>query len=214
MTDATPNSTPGRRGHTRTTRDHGLRLLLRRLRDENPRASKSEVEVLYMAEYRQDDDLIEAAGIRVFGNDYESLMAQEDAEPQPQSAPVRQRQAVERVQQPVRPIRRVSAADLAAIGQRVRNIILLELPTANGKKLGDCTAPELRALGGWHFTLADRIGDDTTIARESVARTRRGAFAMRQASWRHSAAATHRRTRRAPMTSRGRVLVRGHVARR
>ena len=42
----TPDPTPGTRGHTRTTWDHGLRALLRRLRFDNPRASKAELQEL------------------------------------------------------------------------------------------------------------------------------------------------------------------------
>jgi hypothetical protein len=146
-----------------------LRALLRRLRFDNPRASKAELQDLYMAEYRQDDDFIEEAGIRVFGNDYNSLLEQQETEPQPQqhSAPARQPQPI-RQPQPVRPRRQVSDADLAAVGQRLRSIVLLDLVEANGKKLGDCTGGELRALGGWRIKIADRIGDDSAITRKHI----------------------------------------------
>jgi hypothetical protein len=169
MTDiGSTTSTHGTRGHTRTTWDHGLRWLFRRLREENPRASKAELQVLYMAEYREDDDLIEAAGIRVFGNDWISWYGQQDEDvepqpqPQPQSAPARQQQDV-RQQQPVRPRRRVTDADLAAVGQRLRSIILLDLVQPNGKPLRKCTGRECRGFSGWHARIADRVGDDGIV---------------------------------------------------
>ena len=177
-TDATTFQTAGTRGHTRTTWDHGLRALFRRLRLENPRATKRELQELYMSEYREDDDLKEEAGARAFGHDYASWLTQRDVDPQPQqhSAPARQPRPVRhQPQQPQharQPRQRLASADVASeaasLVERARTVILLDLVEANGKRLGDCTAGELRALGGWRIKIADRIGDDSAIVRERI----------------------------------------------
>jgi hypothetical protein len=150
----TTTDTPGVRGQTRSSwrgEDH-LRGLLMQLYRENPDADRAELEELYLAEAKgpgfhalpRNEAFIDDALRRSFAADYA------------------------RVHQPARPQRRVSAADLAAADQRLRTVVLLDLVEANGKRLGDCTAGELRALGGWRIKIADRIGDDSAIVRERI----------------------------------------------
>jgi hypothetical protein len=169
MTDiGSTTPTPGTRGHTRTTWDHGLRGLFRRLREENPRASKAALQALFMTEYLRDDDLMEAAGIRVFGNDWSSWHGQqdEDAEPQsqPRSVPARQQQDVrQRQSAPVVPRPRRDPAVAAALVASIRTTILLDLLMPNGKRLRDCTGTECSQAGGWLVQVGTRIGSDGIV---------------------------------------------------
>jgi hypothetical protein len=139
MTDM--NINPGVRGHTRSTwRDEThLRGLLLQLITQHPKASREELEEMYLAHAEGVPALVDEALHRAFDND------------------------MARIQQPARRPQGPSANELDAAEGRLRTIILLDLVQPNGKKLRDCTGKECREAGGWLIKVADRIGDHGVV---------------------------------------------------
>ena len=50
------------------------------------------------------------------------------------------------------------SANATAIINRLKKIVLMEMPTPFGKSLGDCNEVELRQMGGWVVAVADGVG--------------------------------------------------------
>jgi hypothetical protein len=137
------NTNPGIQGQTRSTwRDEThLRGLLLRLITENPEATRNELEETYIARavypWPVEDvpPLVKEALRRVFDNDIKHI-----------NRPAQPRQA-----------RKPSDIELGAAGNRLKELVLLDLVQPNGKKLRECTVAEGRGFGGWYIEAADRI---------------------------------------------------------
>jgi hypothetical protein len=135
MTDIHPNI--GTLGQTRSTwrDDNHLRGLLLRLVIENPQANREELEALYLDKAESNSTLVEEALRRSFDNDYWQL------------------------QRPAKRRRPLIEAEVTAVTEQLRVVVLLDLVLPNGKKLRECSGQECRQAGGWLTAVADRIGN-------------------------------------------------------
>jgi hypothetical protein len=135
MTDIHPNI--GTLGQTRSTwrDDNHLRGLLLRLVIENPQANREELEALYLDKAESNSTLVKEALRRSFDNDYWQL------------------------QRPAKRRRPPTEAEITAVAEKLRVVVLLDLVLPNGKKLRECSGQECRQAGGWLTAVADRIGN-------------------------------------------------------
>jgi len=145
MTDIHPNI--GTLGQTRSTwrDDNHLRGLLLRLVIENPQANREELEALYLDKAESNSTLVEEALRRSFDNDYWQLQR-----------PAKRRRQLQR---PANRRRPPTEAEITAVAEQLRVVVLLDLVLPNGKKLRECSGQECRQAGGWLTAVADRIGN-------------------------------------------------------
>jgi len=160
------DTNPGVRGQTRSTwRDAThLRGLLMKLIRLNPEAERDELEEMYLSEAKgpkfhaapAHEAFLDEALRRAFDNDY--ALCHRPARP---------------------PRQKTSAADVAALVETIKTVVLLDLVQPNGKKLRDCTGKECRAAGGWLTEIGARVGDRGVVGEQlseaEVAKIRDGA---------------------------------------
>ena len=135
----------GNSGAKRATWDENPRKLLKSIIDDNPNAGDMEWRRLFVEEMENDRDQRGAVYTYYLDNNIRSLT--------PRKAPERAAAAAVRVK---------SARERAVhikeqVESHVREaaeIVLLELVTPNGKKLGECTGADCKRFGGWYMRIA------------------------------------------------------------
>lgn len=146
---------PGVKASKRASwRETNPRAVLRKLFEDNPSASQSEVWQLFLGECRSDDDLGEAAWRYCFDAGFAAFRQRPPGSapsPSPSPSP-KAKNAVHEEQ------------ELQTRIEREVEIALLQLPMPNGKTLGECTGPDCVRFGLWYQQLAPKIPAHKTVA--------------------------------------------------
>lgn len=119
------------------------RDLLKRLMEENSRASEQKLQAMFADKVRSDDDYIDAIIEYWFANNYRSLVSKPEAPAQKQRAVAERAARVEVIKEKIK---------IAAT-----RIVLLDITMPNGKALRDCTGKDCAKAGGWLSKIAKSI---------------------------------------------------------
>jgi len=134
-----------------TWKESNPRALLRRIREENPNASKSALLRQFISELRdeENENYLLVALEYVFDAAWNASVKPADcARPRRSGGEVSASKA----------IAVAAASELkAAIKEAATRMVLLDLEMPNGKALRDCTGKECKRIGGWLVAVAAAV---------------------------------------------------------
>ncbi len=124
----------------RTERVYTATDMMREIFESYPKASDTKRRAIFISRVR-DDDMVAA---QIIGNWFDRYKFAYEKRSAPMPVDIKQRDAERK-------------AAVSKIADQVRQIVLLDMVTPNGKKLRDLTGHECRQTGGWFAAIAQKV---------------------------------------------------------